>query len=418
MMDSVFPLPRDLPAAAEPAVEIVRQLRAAGHQALLAGGCVRDLLLGQTPEDFDVATAALPEQVGALFRPTRQVGAQFGVVLVKRRRRWIEVATFRTDGPYLDGRRPVQVTPTDARHDALRRDFTVNGMFLDPLARQVIDYVGGRADLEARVIRAIGEATARFDEDYLRLLRAVRFAARLGFPIEPATLAAIRSHAPTLAQVAAERVREELERMFVHPARQRAWRWLADCGLLPYLWPDTGWQAAQVQRIDTLLGRLPAEAPFELTMAILLADRTPGDIERIARDLTLSNEQRETTAWLVAHQADLDDPSRPSLAELKRLMAQPAFAALCRLTAASYDDLPDADVRRNGLDVRLRGIAPDTVQPEPFVRGDDLLQRGVAPGPAYKEILDALYTRQLDEVIRSRDEALAALEALLKERSP
>jgi poly(A) polymerase len=417
-MDNVFPLPRDLPAAAEPATEIVRQLRAAGHQTLLAGGCVRDLLLGQTPEDFDVATAALPEQVSALFRPTRQVGAQFGVVLVKRRRRWIEVATFRTDGPYLDGRRPVQVTPTDARHDALRRDFTVNGMFLDPLARQVIDYVGGRADLEARVIRAIGEPVARFDEDYLRLLRAVRFAARLGFPIEPATLAAIRSHAPTLAQVAAERVREELERMFLHPARQRAWGWLGDCGLLPYLWPGAGWQAAQIQRIDTLLGRLPAEAPFELTMAILLADRTPDDIERIARDLTLSNEQREMTMWLVAHQVDLDEPARPSLAELKRLMAQPAFAALHRLTAARYEDRPDADVRRNGLDARLRSIAPDTVQPEPFVRGDDLLQRGVAPGPAYKEILDALYTRQLDEVIRSRDEALAALEALLKERNP
>jgi poly(A) polymerase len=153
-------------------------------------------------------------------------------------------------------------------------------------------------------------------------------------------------------------------------------------------------------------------------MAILLADRTPDDIERIARDLTLSNEQREMTMWLVAHQVDLDEPARPSLAELKRLMAQPAFAALHRLTAARYEDRPDADVRRNGLDARLRSIAPDTVQPEPFVRGDDLLQRGVAPGPAYKEILDALYTRQLDEVIRSRDEALAALEALLKERNP
>jgi poly(A) polymerase len=186
---------------------------------------------------------------------------------------------------------------------------------------------------------------------------------------------------------------------------------------LPYLWPNAGWPPAQVERIDMFLARLPAEAPFELTMAILLADRPSGDIERIARDLTLSNEQREMTTWLVAHQADLDDPARPSLAELKRLMAHPAFGALRRLMPARYEDLPDGAARRVTLDARLCAIAPDAVQPEPFVKGDDLLQRGVAPGPAYKEILDALYARQLDEVIRSRDEGLAALEALLKERS-
>ncbi len=190
-MTETFPLAGELPAESAGAVAIVRTLVAAGHRALLAGGCVRDLLLGSPPHDYDVATDAPPERVTTLFSNTRLVGAQFGVVLVKKKRRWIEVATFRTDDVYLDGRRPVRIALSDARHDALRRDFTVNGMFLDPLAREVIDYVGGRPDLAARVIRAIGAPAARFAEDHLRLLRAARFAARLDFALEPVTLAAV-----------------------------------------------------------------------------------------------------------------------------------------------------------------------------------------------------------------------------------
>lgn len=415
-MPESFPLGRELPPAATAAVAIVRRLVAAGHQALLAGGCVRDLLLGQTPEDYDVATDAPPERVSELFRPTRQVGAQFGVVLVRKRGRWIEVATFRADGPYLDGRRPVHITLSDAEHDARRRDFTVNGMFLDPLARQVIDYVGGRADLEARVIRAIGDPAARFEEDYLRLLRAVRFSARLDFPIEPHTLAAIRTHAPKLARVAPERVREELERMFVAPSRPAAWRLLVECGLSPYLWPQARWDADQIDRISTLLGRLPPTAPFELVLAVLLADRTPAELERIARDLTLSNEQRERTAWLVRHQGDLDDPAAVSRAALKRLMAHPAFDALRLLATARYADFADGAARHATLTERVLSIPPDAVQPPPLITGDDLLARAVPAGPVYREILDALYTRQLDEQVRTRQEALALLEGMLKER--
>ncbi len=413
-MNEVSAYQAELPAAAEGAVRIVHKLTAAGHQALLAGGCVRDLLLGLTPQDYDIATDALPEQVCELFRATRKVGAQFGVVLVKQRRRWIEVASFRTDGPYLDGRRPAEVQLTDARHDAFRRDFTVNGMFLDPLAMKVLDYVGGRTDLDARVIRAIGEPAARFDEDYLRLLRAVRFAARLDFPIEPVTLAAIRDHAPLLAKVAPERVRDELERMFSHPARRRAWVLLQECELLPYLWPQAEWNVEQIQRIDTLLRRLPTDAPFELALAVLLADHGRRKVHRIARELTLSNEGRDTTAWLTAHQADLDDPETPSLAEFKRLMAAPAFDALRMLVGVRYEDMPDGMQRRAVLDARVASIAPQTVQPAPFVTGDDLIQRGVAPGPAYKRILDELYTRQLDEVSTSREEALQTLDELLR----
>ncbi|MEW6249803.1 MAG: CCA tRNA nucleotidyltransferase [Planctomycetota bacterium] len=441
-----FPYEAALPADAGAAVGIVRKLVAAGHQALLAGGCVRDLLRGEAPHDYDVATDAPAERVLTLFRRTRQVGVQFGVVLVKQRGRWVEVATFRSDDVYLDGRRPMSVRPTDARHDALRRDFTVNGMFLDPLARQVLDYVGGRADLEARLIRAIGEPAARFAEDHLRLLRAVRFAARLDFAIEPATRAAIETHAEKLARVAPERVREELERMLGHASRQRAWRLLAETGLLPYLWPGEGaagrgvdarastgagpsvaagfgragssytWNAAEIQTVDVFLGRLPADAPFELALAVVLASRPAAEIERIARALTLSNEQRETVLWLVAHQADLDEPERPALAALKRLMANPAFPLLRTLAAARYESLGATERRKAALDARVAAIAPEAVQPAPLVTGDDLIARGVPAGPVYGAVLEELYTRQLDEELTTRAAGLAALDDLLRER--
>jgi poly(A) polymerase len=415
-MSGTFPFQAELPATAGAAVAIVRKLVGAGHQALLAGGCVRDLLLGRSPQDYDVATDAPPERVCELFRSTRKVGAQFGVVLVRQRRRWIEVATFRTDGPYLDGRRPAEVRLSDARHDALRRDFTVNGMFLDPLAMKVVDYVGGQADLEARVIRAIGKPEARFEEDHLRLLRAVRFAARLDFPIEPVTLTAIRGHAAKLMRVAAERVREELEKMLGHPSRRRAWSLLVECGLLPYLWAGASWQVQQRQAVGALLERLPPEAPFELALATLLADRSAREIGQVARALTLSNDQSEMTAWLVAHSGELDDPDAPDLAALKRLMANRAFGALHMLAQARYADMPDGTARGKRLEVRLAAIAPDAVQPPPLVKGDDLKARGIEPGPVYAEILGALYTQQLDEVFSSREEALRALDQMLRER--
>ncbi len=412
-MDEVFPYNADLPPAASGAVSIVRALADAGHQALLAGGCVRDLLLGHAPQDYDVATDAPPERVCTLFRPTRKVGAQFGVVLVRKKRRWVEVATFRSDGPYLDGRHPVHVTLSDARHDAQRRDFTVNGMFLDPLDRQIIDYVGGMPDLRAGILRAIGTPAERFREDYLRMLRAVRFAARLGFPIEAATRTAIRENAPNLRHVAAERVRDELARMLAAPARRTAWRLLQDCDLLPHLCADLDWTPEQIARIDTLLGRLPVNASFELVMAILLADRPPTDIDCIARALTLSNDEREAAQWLVAHQADLDDPTTPSLADLKRLLAGPAPRALRTWAEARYADLPGTDRRRRQLRDRLDAIPADAVAPPPLVTGADLISRGIVPGPAFKRILDELYTRQLDEELTTGAQAAAALDAIL-----
>lgn len=403
-----------LPHEAHGALQIIERLRAAGHEALLAGGCVRDLLLGLTPQDFDVATNAPPPRIAELFRPTRHVGAKFGVTLVHRDGRWIEVATFRTDGHYADGRRPTSVTFGDARDDALRRDFSINGMFFDPQRGEVVDYVDGCADLEARILRAIGDPAARFAEDHLRLLRAVRFAARLGFEIEPQTLAAIRDAASTLARVAPERVRDELERTLATATRDAALRLLIESGLLTHLWAGAAWNEAELAETRRVYSLLSATAGFELAFAVLVATRSGAQIEQIARRLAFSNEQRRNTLWLVANQAALDEPDRPALAELKRLLANPAFDLLRDWTLARYHALPDAMQRRQRLDARISAIAPKDIAPPPFVTGDDLAERGVPAGPRYKAILDVLYTQQLDEKLTSRTDALRVMEELLK----
>src|SRR5688572_24859254 len=224
--------PTHPPCRREDALAVVQRLRGAGHVAYFAGGCVRDLLLGLEPKDYDVATDAPPDRVRELFKRTQAVGQAFGVILVRVGRSQVEVATFRAEGEYLDGRRPSEVRFTTAEEDARRRDFTINGLFLDPLTDQVIDYVGGQADLKAKVIRAIGNPDERLEEDHLRLLRAVRFAARFGFEIEPATDAAIRRHAGHLVRISPERVAEELRAMLTPPTRGAAWRMFWDQGLV------------------------------------------------------------------------------------------------------------------------------------------------------------------------------------------
>lgn len=412
-MLAVYPLESPLPPDARPALDIVRRLVEAGHQALLAGGCVRDLLLGRPPEDFDVATDALPETVVRLFRVTRQVGAQFGVVLVRQRGQWIEVATFRTDGPYEDGRRPASVTFTDAEHDALRRDFTINGMFLDPLERVIRDYVGGREDLRRRVVRAIGDPPQRFREDYLRILRAVRFAAGLDFAIEPQTFQAMRAAAANLPRVAPERVLQELVRMLEDPGRGVAVQLMIEAGLLGWLWPQADWSPERMRAAQRRVACLPREAGFVAALAMLLADRPAAEIEMISRHLTLSNEQRETVLWLVEHQAQLDEPAGLSPAGLKRLMAHPAFDELCGIARARWSELPDGAQRWETLRGRLAAIDPAAVRPPPLVTGDDLLARGVPPGPIYRRVLERLYERQLNEELRTREAALAELDHLL-----
>ncbi|MBI3962249.1 MAG: CCA tRNA nucleotidyltransferase, partial [Deinococcus sp.] len=232
------------------AKEVVAQLQAAGYQALLAGGCVRDRLLGHTPHDYDVVTSAPPEQVMALFPHTVAVGAQFGVVRVLTRSYEFEVATFRSDGEYRDGRRPVQVVYADPRADAARRDFTINALFYDPVHDQVLDYVDGQKDLQARVIRAVGEPAQRFREDHLRPLRAVRLAAQLGFRIEPATYQAVQEAAPLVRTVSGERIRDELNRILTGPDPAQGFRLLQDTGLLAVILPEVAAYAGVEQTPD------------------------------------------------------------------------------------------------------------------------------------------------------------------------
>src|SRR5688572_2808762 len=234
--------PPEIHSTRQDALAVVRALRDVGHVAYFAGGCVRDLLLGLEPKDYDVATDAPPDRVRKLFKRTQAVGQAFGVILVRIGRSQVEVATFRAEGKYLDGRRPSEVRFTTAEEDAKRRDFTINGLFLDPLdGNRVIDFVGGQADLKAKLLRAIGNPDERFEEDHLRLLRAVRFAARFGLTIEPETAEAVRKHAPQLKRISPERIADELRRMLTPPKAQSAWALLRELGLLEVIfrqWPE------------------------------------------------------------------------------------------------------------------------------------------------------------------------------------
>lgn len=398
-----------LPRGADAALDVLMRLREAGHESYFAGGCVRDLLLGTAPKDFDVATAAHPPDVMQLFRKTRKVGAQFGVVLVGSRGEWIEVATFRTDGKYEDGRRPDSVEFTNAREDAQRRDFTINGMFLDPVERVVVDFVGGREDLAAGVIRAIGEPAARFEEDYLRLLRAVRFAARLSFAIEDRTRAAIRDNAARLADVARERVLLELETMLAHPNRARAFALLHETGMLSHLWPGAAFSDAERDDIQSLLANLPENASFVAAFACLVKPRSVQEIHRIARSLTFSNEQRDALVFVRKHYESLLTPSEPTLAAFKRLLAHVAFPDLRDFLTACYAVREVGEACAEALDARIAAIPPDAIQPPPFVTGADLIARELQPGPRFKEILDELYTRQLNEELTTREQAHLSL---------
>jgi poly(A) polymerase len=452
------------------ALDVVRLLRQAGYEALWAGGCVRDELLGLTPQDYDVATSARPEDVRRLFRRTIAVGMSFGVVEVLGPKSdgellKVQVATFRSDVSYSDGRHPDAVVFSSAREDALRRDFTINGMFFDPLENRLIDYVGGQEDLRVRVLRAIGNPLERFDEDKLRMLRAVRLATRFELEIEPATAAAIKSMAGQINVVSAERIAEELRKLLVHPRRARGMRFFMDLGLaqpiLPELVPMKGlpqglprpdvpalpppgmpgpvtadgsldlWE--HVLRVLDLLGPAPS---FPLALAALLHDigkprtvgRTPERYtfyshehvgRRMAGDicerLKLSNEEQNRIEWLVEkHQILSDSPHmRPS--KLKTLLIHPGIHELL--------ELHRADALATGRDTAhvayceqlLRQWTKEDLDPPPLLTGDDLIAAGHKPGPLFKKLLDAVREAQLDGTIRTREEGWELVQRLLTE---
>ncbi len=398
------PREREMESAATSIVETLQQ---AGHIAYFAGGCVRDLVMGRPPHDFDVATSARPEQVVKLFRRTRQVGAAFGVVLVNVKKLAVEVATFRTDHEYTDGRHPTGVTFSSPEEDAQRRDFTINGMFYDPIRREIIDHVGGRPDIAARLIRAIGEPERRFTEDHLRLMRAVRFAGRFDFDIEPETWAAMIRHAADIRRISPERVRMELELMLASPDRAKAVDRLHRSGILRHLWPQADAIVTCIEPAIQRLVALPEAASFELAFAAMLADLKP-DVARAALlALHASNQSIVRVCWLLNHQRDFDDPARLDMADLKFLMASPGFDDLTNLAAARIAAESAPTDALEEIKCRSRAIRPEDVSPAPMVDGNDLKAMGLQPGPIYKRILDQIYRAQLNGELNSRESGLS-----------
>src|SRR5579862_2517179 len=434
----------------ELARSIVARLRSAGHQAYLVGGCVRDLLLDRVPKDFDVATDARPDRVTELFERSEQVGAHFGVVLVRENTAQVEVATFRRDASYSDGRRPDAVRfETDPRQDALRRDFTINALLLDPTTNEVLDFTGGREDLQRRVIRAIGEPEHRFREDHLRLIRAVRFAARLGFAIEPATMAALRHMHGLIATVSPERVRDELARILTEGGARHGFQLLDETGLLGDILPEIAAMKGVAQPPEyhpegdvwthtlLLLDKL-RHPTLTLAMGALLHDvgkpptyrvaeriRFDGHAEvgvqiahAILERLRFSHEQAEQIEALIANHMRFKDTGNMRESTMKRFLRMDNFAEhleLHRLDCLSSNR--NLDTYKRVL-ARLAELGEEELRPRPLLTGRDLIDAGYQPGPAFGKMLAAVEDAQLEGRLRSVDEALALVRAEFGEPPP
>ena len=421
---------------------IIQTLRQRGYTAYLAGGCVRDRLLGIEARDFDVATNARSMDVQALFPHTIPIGIQFGVVVVLLDGIPYEVATFRADGTYHDGRHPVAVRFSDAREDALRRDFTINGMFLDPLTDEIIDYVGGQQDLKNRTIRAIGDPTARFREDRLRMIRAVRFAARLDFQIAPETFSAIQHFAPSICDIAWERIGDEVVKILTEGGARRAFGLLAESGLLQIILPEIAAMRGVQQSPDfhpegdvfvhtlLLLSQLDEHDPPSETLALgaLLHDVAKplsqgrkgeritfyGHCERgadmaveICQRLKRSRATWERVAFLVKNHLRLLDAPRMRTATLKRFLRLDGIEellALARLDAlASSGDLSPYEFCRK----KLKELGPEGIAPACLLSGRDLIQLGFQPSPQFTVILDAVEEAQLEGQVRTYEDAVS-----------
>jgi|SRR5271165_720864 len=433
------------------ATSIVQTLRQQGFQAYLVGGCVRDLLLGREPKDYDVATDATPQQVMRIFPQTYAVGAQFGVVLVpapddaqassdQSSKHAIEVATFRSDIGYTDGRHPDEVRfAKDPREDVARRDFTINGMMLDPVSGEVLDFVGGRDDLKAGIIRAIGDPALRFAEDKLRMLRAVRFAARFEYAIEPGTFEAMQKFAQEIHAVSRERVRDELTRMLTEGRGHRSFLLLDESGLLVEVLPEISAMKGVEQPAEfhpegdvfvhtlLLLDNLPNPCPATLAWGALLHDvgkpptfRVAPDrirfdnhvevgvkmAEEICQRLRFSNDDTAQILALVDNHMRFGHVGRMKESTLKRFLRLPAFdehLALHRADSlASHRNLSTYEF----LKQKQREIPQENIRPAPLVTGDDLIAAGHSPGPKFREILNAVEDAQLEGRLASRDAAL------------
>ena len=439
-----------MPACAA-ATHLANRLTAAGHVAVFAGGCVRDRLLGHAPKDYDIATSARPEQVVALFPGANEVGAHFGVVIAKHDGHHVEIATFRTDGSYKDGRRPESVSFSTPEEDAQRRDFTINGLFERPNTSEVVDYVGGLADLQAGILRAIGDPVARFREDSLRLLRAVRFSVRLGFLIEPETRTAIENSADLLARISPERIRDEFSKIISSPRRAQGLQMLVDTGLIRHIIPEVlamigceqppEWhpEGDVFTHTRIMLDMLAPDAPLELCLAVLLHDiakppcqtydaeaarfRFNGHdavgaemAESILRRLRYSNEVIDAVIPMVARHMQFMAVQKMRTAKLKRFMSTPTFdleMELHRLDCASSNGFTD---NYEFVQAKAAEFAAEPLIPPPLVGGRDLIALGQQPGPHFREFLEAIETEQLEGRLTDRESALHLLKQLVAEK--
>ncbi len=404
------------------AVEIVKKLRDAGHEALWAGGCVRDRLLSLEPKDYDVATSARPDEVRELFgrRRTLAIGAAFGVISVLGgpSRGPIEVATFRADGVYLDGRHPVEVVFTNAEQDAQRRDFTINGLFYDPLEETVIDYVGGQQDLELGIVRAIGDPRARFTEDKLRMLRAVRFAAAFGFQIEADTLVAIGEMAEEIKVVSAERIGMEVRRMLVHERRAKAVSLLESTGLLQQViscWSSSE-QAATLQNTLATLDRLESPS-LPLALAALLSQCESNQTgPSVARELRYTKKEAELTGWLLTHVAQVGRAHEMPWSVVQRLLVHAGAHDLVTLHEALHGALVGGEDEGAAFCRAKLQLPAETLNPPSLIDGADLIAHNVPPGPAFAELLQHLRDAQLEGRIADREQALTLADEWLRSR--
>lgn len=436
----------------EKAVSIIKLLREKGYQALLAGGCVRDYLLGKSPQDYDIATDARPEAIEKIFPKTIAVGTQFGVILVILDGDPFEVATFRYDGPYLDGRRPSNVRFASMQEDILRRDFTINGMMYDPIADRLIDLIGGREDLERRLVRAIGDPAERFREDRLRTVRAVRFAASLGFTIEENTFRAIKDHAPTITQISWERIGEEITRILTEGGAKRGFELLDATQLLRVLFPEVEAMKGVEQTPDfhpegdvfvhtlMLLGHLTVSSdqtphsslltphPSEsLAYGCLLHDIAKpvcvkkeigritfyGHTEKgaemaveIMKRLKRSRAAWERVAYLVKNHLRHTQAPKMRLSTLKRFLGEEGIEELLEL--ARIDALSaSGDLQYYHFCMeKMAELKHEEIHPEPLLRGRDLIAMGFSPGPVFQEILKAVEEAQLEGEIRNKEQAI------------
>ena len=428
------------------ATGLAKRLAGAGFQAFWVGGCVRDARLGQAPSDYDIATDATPEEVEQLFRKTIPVGKQFGVIMVLEAGHEYQVATFRAEGDYTDGRRPGSVRFTDAREDALRRDFTINGLFYDPLVYELHDWVGGQADLDARRIRTIGDPAKRFGEDRLRLLRAVRFAAQLGFAIEPETFAAVQQHAAAIRDVSAERIRDELLKLFRPPHAARGLDLLHESRLLPEVLPELAATIGCEQppeyhpegdvftHIRLMLSHLPDDAGTTLIWSVLMHDiakpvtqsRDEGRIrflghEKTGASMTLEIMNRlrfpkagsAAVKTCVRHHMQLKDAQQMRRATLRKLFLRPTLPV--ELALHRLDSLASTG-RLENYEFLEAKFAEFQNQPElqkPLVDGADLIALGQTPGAKLGKLLSDIRNRQLAGELTTREQALAWVREVL-----